>query len=1212
MRFSTPNSRWISRRGGGAWGVLLALLCLNSATAAADLSVQLRVLPEAPVVGEEVRIEAVVAGASAEDISTDATLITPELKGLKIVLKDDGGASDRVAGDGVWSGTFIPAEPGRYELSVLVKAGGVTVRKGGAVRVRRGGGLALADGRERLDLGTAAPGSVVGVSFRPVFTFERGRTIHVEWGLMRGAKDAAIPTSAIGVSPAALRREELPVELRLEVAVPVGQAPGRYSGTVRLWSEYDRCNVPVQVQVATAELKYAPTSLDFGKLHPGQTGEVALDISLSGGGEQPVLITLQPWLTETGREGPAFYVEGLKRSFVMKGGSSETVRVTVPVPEGTATGTYRSVLLVETPFRQVRIPVVARVTRPPLPGRVLAIIGLGVVVAVLLALCLWQFYAWLRGVPSSAVRRCLTLSALIHAVALLISALILVGLEGEQPERRIGVQAVRIAGDGGPGSALAEMAAFLQGSSDLQEREADVDVGKALAEAERAEKEPAEPPEAADAAADLEMELEEAEQVAEIARAGLKEALAEPEPDAETPEVEEAGPGQKTARERRPATEAESTDVAAAQHTQEPQHAAAEAGPVGALQTQEFAAVAGELAVRVEAEEVVLATRRMAAPVSESPEVSVTVISGKRAATVAPAAEAVPVEGPSAPIARASPGLDTTRAPAVAEAPRAARAAGAVSVKATGNDTRAELLREVSEPAPVRVAGVAPAEPVGVEAELSEKFAAEEPGLDHDEAEPLATLVAAAMARDEPEAPAPQVARAAPTVAPSGARLSVAELAGTVAAPVTAGMEATSGFAGLGHQASAGRVVIGLVRHGGDWDCDRTAMPNLGYQLEKRVGLSVETETRSIPPSSADIFQCAFLFLSGHRDFRFGDGDIRQLRRYLNAGGGLWINDSTHEGDRTFDTAVERELKRLLPEAALEVIPMDSRLFTACYDLRAGYRGYSIPPGDKYREDRLRGVRLDGRWAVVYSRNDYGDGLEIDPNTHPLMKSLTNLSPEEMQEGSVRMGMNLTFYFLRSAGDDEMEQLKLDSMRRTAMTVPEAEDRQKRLLAGRAITSLFEGTEPSDPWQVTEGWSRDATECTVRPRQDGRGEEVVVRLERGEDGKNIIGRSLQADLSEHRCLVLDLDSRMRSGARVALGFQCGDEMTYYESAPRYVRPGANPNIVFDLKATDFKTEATGWEYRAAADKLGDVRAIYILVYPITNGTVLVRGISVAK
>jgi len=385
-------------------------------------------------------------------------------------------------------------------------------------------------------------------------------------------------------------------------------------------------------------------------------------------------------------------------------------------------------------------------------------------------------------------------------------------------------------------------------------------------------------------------------------------------------------------------------------------------------------------------------------------------------------------------------------------------------------------------------------------------------------------------------------------------------------------------------------------------------MPNLAYQLERRVGLAVETETLSVKLSSPDIFKCAMLFLSGHSNFRLRSAEVRQLQAYLKAGGALWLNDSTHEGDNTFDTALRRELTRLLPGAQLTPIPMDSPIFTACYDLRSGYRGYEVPPGDKYRENRLFGIRIDGRWAVIYSRNDYGDGLEIDPNTHPLMKSLTNLSPAEMQEGAIRMGMNLAFYTLSSArGADEMEKVKLADMRRAAAAAPEVEEQWRSLLAGKPSSPLFESLKTQEQWSVAKDWSRDGTKHTV-----DRAGRVTVKVTRGQDGKNVIGRTATGDLSQHRWLVLDVESRMTAGARLAVGLTCGDQHEYFESVPRYIRPGQNPDVVYDLAAATFKSAATQWQYKTKVRGLHDVRAIHLLFYPISSGEVVVREVKLVK
>jgi hypothetical protein len=415
---------------------------------------------------------------------------------------------------------------------------------------------------------------------------------------------------------------------------------------------------------------------------------------------------------------------------------------------------------------------------------------------------------------------------------------------------------------------------------------------------------------------------------------------------------------------------------------------------------------------------------------------------------------------------------------------------------------------------------------------------------------------------------------------------------------------------GLGDEASGGRLLIGTARYPGDWDCDRTAMPNLAYQFQERTGLAVETEGRVVELSDKELFQCAFVFLTGHHDFRLNSPAVRNLRSYVQSGGALWVNDSTHEGHETFDRAARRELRKLFPERPLEEIPMTSSLFTACYDLREGYRGYQIPPGDKYRENRLRGIRVDGRWAVIYTRNDYGDGLEIDPHTHPLMESLTDLSPREMQEGAIRMGMNVAFYFLRARrGNSEKAEVALRGLsKKAAATVPENERRRQAKLADRRAEPLTEIVTAVEDWGLMEGWEQDRTSIV----DDKGGQSIKVRLSSGEVGKNVIGRPMAADLSGYRWVTFDLQSEMNAGARVALGISTGEDWSYYESAPRYIRPGENPAVAFDLQEETFKSARKDWEYEDVPMNLERTQALYLVFYPISGGTVHVGQFKLAR
>ncbi|MFC1806288.1 hypothetical protein ACFL09_04825, partial [Planctomycetota bacterium] len=79
-----------------------------------------------------------------------------------------------------------------------------------------------------------------------------------------------------------------------------------------------------------------------------------------------------------------------------------------------------------------------------------------------------------------------------------------------------------------------------------------------------------------------------------------------------------------------------------------------------------------------------------------------------------------------------------------------------------------------------------------------------------------------------------------------------------------------------------------------------------------------------------------------------------------------------------------------------------------------------------------------------------------------------------------------------------------------------------------------------------------------------------------------------------------------------LGLSTGKEWKYFESTPTYVRGGENPNVVFDITAPSYKSEAKSWHYSVRPDHLDDVRALYLVFYPIASGQVVVRDIHLAK
>ena len=387
------------------------------------------------------------------------------------------------------------------------------------------------------------------------------------------------------------------------------------------------------------------------------------------------------------------------------------------------------------------------------------------------------------------------------------------------------------------------------------------------------------------------------------------------------------------------------------------------------------------------------------------------------------------------------------------------------------------------------------------------------------------------------------------------------------------------------------RNTLPLVRYSGDWDCDRTAMINLAHRLEARTGSTLPINSRTIDMSSPELGEAPFIFMTGHKDFTFARAELTGLKRYLAGGGYLWLNDSTDIGDDAFDGAVRREFQRAFPGLGWRRIPRRSNLFRGPYDLTKGYLGYAVPPGDKYRQDYLEGLWIKDRLAVIYTRNDYGDGLEINPLTHPLMASLSDLSPQEMQEGATRMGINIVMFFLNRGGAPPVR------LTRRVRAEARAERRAPWEGRPRGPFALFgEDVE----WRIPEGWEdaldaelawdKKRTKMTISFQAAGR--RAALRRD-----KAVVKGDATWRLTRNQVLLVDVHSGLRGGARLALAFQNDEDELYLESAPKFVRPGQNRDIAFDLRQETFKSAASKWEYKAPFPDGATVTHWYFILYP---------------
>ncbi len=184
---------------------------------------------------------------------------------------------------------------------------------------------------------------------------------------------------------------------------------------------------------------------------------------------------------------------------------------------------------------------------------------------------------------------------------------------------------------------------------------------------------------------------------------------------------------------------------------------------------------------------------------------------------------------------------------------------------------------------------------------------------------------------------------------------------------------------------------------GGDWYEDRTSLVNLLRAARERLGISLAGDREAVvEPGSATLYQYPLVFASGHGNMKFTDAEAANLRRYLDTGGFLWVDD-----DFGIDVSFRREMHRIFPDGALLELPFSHAIFHAHYDFPRGLPKIHEHDGGP---PKAFGIMHDGRLVVLYTFDtDLGDGIEDEEVHH---------DPPELRDAAMRMSLNIVQYVL--------------------------------------------------------------------------------------------------------------------------------------------------------------------------------------------------------
>ena len=195
--------------------------------------------------------------------------------------------------------------------------------------------------------------------------------------------------------------------------------------------------------------------------------------------------------------------------------------------------------------------------------------------------------------------------------------------------------------------------------------------------------------------------------------------------------------------------------------------------------------------------------------------------------------------------------------------------------------------------------------------------------------------------------------------------------------------------------------IVLLSYEGGDWDCEfhhykdkkgknvpdfrYGSLPNFIREIERRTNIEVKNKTPVVVRAdSQEIHDSPFVYLTGHKNFVLTDAEVENLRAYILQGGAIVANSSLPGRRSRFDVAFRREMKRVIPDHELKPIGNNHRIYKSFVIFKGA------PVGMNFWQEPIEVIEIDGRVAVIYNLNDYGDFMlaTLDSTGNAIKKGL--------------------------------------------------------------------------------------------------------------------------------------------------------------------------------------------------------------------------------
>ncbi len=214
-------------------------------------------------------------------------------------------------------------------------------------------------------------------------------------------------------------------------------------------------------------------------------------------------------------------------------------------------------------------------------------------------------------------------------------------------------------------------------------------------------------------------------------------------------------------------------------------------------------------------------------------------------------------------------------------------------------------------------------------------------------------------------------------------------------------------------------ITVARVKHSGNDDPEPLAGQRLAGLMLKETGIKVNV-TDPMDPTKLSTKTAEVAWITGVGQAKFSADERSAIRSFVQAGGTVVIDAAG--GSKAFQDSMKTELREMFDQPVLRIMSNDPLYNNKAFPLGdVKYRrGTVLRLGkERVKSPQLRGMKLDGRLAVVYSREDltaglvgyqgyevdgYDPGTGSDPGTaYRLMRNiLLQAAPEAAKKAATR------------------------------------------------------------------------------------------------------------------------------------------------------------------------------------------------------------------